>query len=165
MATTQRTGRPINNLASEVLILPQSGLPDPAPEGAIVLEGGNLYVWTQGEWYKLTMTQADSGISADSNAKVSNAGASAVNGTYTNKGATFEKGGGTAYIISKQADYPNPGVTSWVLRTSADTIYSAPATDFPWTATWVVDSFGTAPAPTVIGLPKTRTGNATKSRK
>jgi hypothetical protein len=154
MATTVRTGRRVTDLSGECLLLPQGGMPDPAPEGAIVLEGGSLYVWTLGEWWKVTMTQADSGISADSNAKVSNAGAGAVNGTYTNKGATWEKGGGTAYIISKQLNYPTPGTTSWVLRTSADTIYSAPSTNFPWEATWVVDSFGTAPPPTVIGLPK-----------
>jgi hypothetical protein len=154
MPTTARTGRRITDLSGEVLLLPQGGLPDPAPEGAIVLEGGNLYVWTLGEWYKITMTQADSGIGPDSNAKTSNAGASATNGTYTNKGATFEKGGGTAYIIEKKVDYPTPGVTSWILRTSADVIYTAPATNFPWEATWAVGPFGTAPPPTVIGLPK-----------
>jgi hypothetical protein len=131
-----------------------------------MLEGGELFVWTQGEWYKITMTQADSGIGPDSNAKVSNAGSAVCNGTYSNNGTVWNKGGQGNFLITKSTAYPTPGVVSWILASGTDIYYVAPETTYPWDAVWVKGSFGADPAPTVVGLPKVETRrHATKSRK
>lgn len=69
---------------------------------------------------------------------VSGAGLTAANGQYDYDGSSWSKG---VFVMDKS---PN-----WALRTGATIYYTAPVTEFPWEAIWVI-STGAAPPPFVL---------------
>jgi hypothetical protein len=154
MANTERTGRVVHNFASEVLILPQGGLPVPAPEGAVTIEGGDLYLWTQGKWNKITMTpvSVDPGVTT-SDLTVAGAGSVGCNGSYVNQGAGVWRQPSTTFYVSRIDGYPTPGALGWAIRRDTTVFYAAQDCPLPWNAVWQV-SLGTAPVPTVVEVPK-----------
>lgn len=154
MATATQTGRPVHNLSGMILILPQGGLPVPAPEGAVVLEGGELFVWTQGKWNKVTMTAVpvEPGVTT-SDVEVSGAGSVGCNGNYINQGSGVWRQPNTAFYVSRVDGYPVPGAPGWTIRRDDTVFYAAQDCPFPWDAVWQ-QSLGTAPTPTVTEVPK-----------
>lgn len=139
------------DLSGHVLILPQGGLPDQAPEGAVTLEGGKVYVRLNQAWNVLSMTAIPTEpIVVVHDAKVAGAGSVGCNGDYVNQTPDEWKKPNATFFISRVSNYPEVGVSSWVIRQDERFFYMAPDDEDPWNKTWSTASFGTLPVPTVV---------------
>lgn len=61
MATSTMTGRPVTDLSNHILVLPSGGRPDAkyGVENQIVVEGGEVFIFSGGRWHTLTKTAVE----------------------------------------------------------------------------------------------------------